>query len=101
MGFPERAKPDPAHTQKGDRDDQVESQTQVTPALTLSLTLTLSLALTLTLTLTLALTLALPLPPPPARPYRPMRSFSAAYARCPWGSSAKISGLGPVDRGAG
>jgi hypothetical protein len=64
---------DPTHSQKGDHDDQAKSQEHVTPIP----------ALTLTLALALALSLSLTLPPPPARPYRPMRSFSAAYARCP------------------
>jgi len=67
VGFPERAKPDPTHAQKGDHDDQAESPKQVTlelalalaPTLTLALTLTLTLALTLTLTLALTLALTL------------------------------------------
>ena len=62
---------DPAHSQKGDHDDQGEPQEHVTPALTLALTLALALALTLALTLTLTLTLALPLPLPLLPRFRP------------------------------
>ena len=61
LGFPERAKPDPSHSQKGDHDDQVESQKHVTLALTLALALALKLALALALAPPLALALAPPL----------------------------------------